>query len=878
MKRRWGRVSSFLVVTIANIFLIGVVTVFAASVLRNNGWYLVNDDYYNKVWRYDNTTLDPPNSFYSLTGWHTNNKSTEKASSDETHFGVGTGSGSNGAVSGTIYETGAKNLTSANNGTVNLYVSWEKNHYTIKYSGNNTTRNIYGDLTTTTYTGSTSSTSCFYDTNVTLANCGFSKPGYTFKEWNTKSDGTGTGFQQGVTLQKPNFTAVDEGEITLYAIWEPNVYSVILNPSGGTFDTWDDTYDRYYFKVRFDQCITRFLPSCTIDNHSFIGWARYSQSIDESVGNGSFTNEFYYEGDKRIYISNNKSKVANDIFFNPLTTSNLMIYAWYNTMPTFADVYDGQFFEGQRVSYADLIDLVSVFDYEDDYYNAAVRYIYDLPEVDESDIYIPIHPNAGGNNQETSKGNTGVDISGPEYVFDSSRWTDNGDGTYTENSTGKVYYTIERKMELESLINSSDLVIKISDISYEVVGGVKQPEGSWESKMGVVDDANWSDENVLESNYWLDTSTNRIDKTSLYTEGVETAYANALGHFNITFTVTDDGIMCGGNLVADSPVTTNYTRLCTIQYNALPQIYVRNITWYENTSDLEDITSILANQLVLDSEDCVNNPPWWYTKDSDNTTGEQPKTYHGNGDKALGVIYKTGSTYDDLQLTLKEEYVWGIVMNPYLDRDYADCDISTAVENWVNSGIKTSDISALKGNSELFVGTCTKAEVYDAILSFNVCLDARDQWGKWASGKVDAQNHWSPDDPSNPPDVSPDPDGQPEGPEPIPDTPEPNPNDPDKGQPRERRSVTVYKINIDTDIDMSQANVREQVRFINDKYADSLVGDGSYWGDSSYGYTILQNILNAKEAAENQTPSEYRGSYEGKNGNTVDIKVNDYTN
>lgn len=871
---------------ITSIGLIGMITVLAESILRGNGWYLVDNSYYNKVWTYDKTTLDTPDSFYSLTGWHTNNTSTSKASPDETAYGVGTSAGSNGKVNGNIYETGAKNLTNVNGGDVDLYVSWEKNHYTIKYDGNNTTRNIYGDLTTTSYTGATSSTSCYYDTNVTLAHCGFAKEGYTFKGWsfnknwkNVETDGEL--YTGGQHLVKPNFSAVDDSEVTLYAIWEPNEYIVVLNPDGGTFDTWDSTYDEYYFKIRFDQCVTRFLPSCTIDNHSFIGWARYAQSISESTNMGSFVNKFYYEGNKRIYLSNDESRVANDIFFNPLTTSNMMIYAWYNTMPIFADVYDGQFFEGQRVSYADLIDLVSAFDYEDDYYNTVLQMIYDLPEIDRSDIYLPIHPSPGGNEQEVDVGNSDVDVSGPDYVFDDSKWIDNGDGTYTSKIDGLKYYTIEKKMELESKINDSELVIRITDISYEVVNGVKQPDGAWESVMGTLEESAWTDEGLLESNYWLDTSTKRIDKTSLYTEGVETAYANALGHFNITFTVTDDGIMCGGDLVIDSPVTINYTRLCTIQYNALPQIYIRNITWYENTSDLEDISSILNNQLVLDSEDCINNPPWWYSKASDNTTGMTPKTYHGNGDRSKGVVYKTGSTYEDLQLTLKEEYVWGVVMSPYLDRDHTECDVSSAVENWVNSGIKVADISSLKNNNEIFVGNCTKAEVYNAILSFNVCLDARDQWGKWASGRVDAQNHHNPDNPDDPGDPSggtPDPGGQPEEPDPVPDVPEPDPNNPDTGQPRERRSVTVYKINIDTDIDMIQANVREQVRFINDKYVSTIQDDGSYWGDSTYGYDILQNILRAREEAEGRTPSEYSGSYEGKNGNTVDIKVNDYTN
>ncbi len=876
MKRRWSRIPTFVIGMLSSIFMIGTITVFAASVLKGNGWYLVDNSYYMKVWRYDNTTLDKPDSFYSLTGWHTNNKSTEKASPDETHYGVGTGSGYNGAVSGTIYETGAKNLTTVNNGTVNLYVSWEKNHYTINYSGNNTTVNIYGDPTTTSFTGSTVSTSCFYDTNVTLAMNGFAKQGYTFKEWNTKSDGTGTSYSSGQSLTKPNFTAVDEGSVTLYAIWEPNVYNVVLNPSGGTFDSWNDAYDRYFYKVRFDQCVMRNLPSCTIANHSFIGWARYSQSIEEGRGETSPVNEFYYRGDKRIYLSANKSKQSNDVWFNPLTTRDLVVYAWYNTMPTFADVYDGLFFEGQRVSYADLIDLVSVFDYEDDYRNEAVKKIYDLPEVNQEDIYIPTHPQEGSSTPNGSSENNNVNTGMPEYKFNGDKWIDNGDGTYTEKSTGQKYYTIEKKMQLESEINASDLVIEISDISYEVVNGVKQEEGSWESIMGSVDEATWSDEGKLESDYWLDTSTRRIDKTSLFTEGMDTAYANAFGNFNITFKVTDKGIMCGGNLVVDSPVTIEYTRLCQIHYNALPQIYIRDITWYENTTDLEDISSIISNQLVLDSEDCINNPPWWYTKASDNNTGMEPKTYHGNGDKKLGVVYKTGSTYDDLQLTLKEEYVWGVVMSPYLARDYEGTDIDGAVSDWVNSGIKVADVVALKNNNTYFVGNVKCSQIYDAILSFNVCLDARDQWGKWASGKIDAMNPWNPESPDNPP-VDPNNPGQPSGPDPIPDTPDPDPTNPDKGQPESKRSVTIYKVNIDQDIDLTQANVREQVRFISDKYANSIAGDGSYWGETSYGYDILRNILNAKNEAEGKTPSEYSGSYKGKNGNTVDIKVNDYT-
>jgi hypothetical protein len=48
-----------------------------------------------------------------------------------------------------------------------------------------------------------------------------------FKEWNTLSDGTGTGYAEGATVTMPAFA------LTLYAIWEPILYTVTVSSSGG---------------------------------------------------------------------------------------------------------------------------------------------------------------------------------------------------------------------------------------------------------------------------------------------------------------------------------------------------------------------------------------------------------------------------------------------------------------------------------------------------------------------------------------------------------------------------------------------------------------------------------------------------------------------
>lgn len=173
-----------------------------------------------------------------------------------------------------------------------VYARWStvrQPEYTIVYSGNNTTNNIYGDACTTTYTGITPSTQCVYNSNVTLADNGFSKVGYVFKQWNTKSDGTGVGYASGQKLATPNFVSTDGGSITLYAIWEPIVYTVQFNSNDDDLGNWNENdivkYNNGICNVRFDQYITlpavMFSRTAPIElsdgirvnsGYSFIGW------------------------------------------------------------------------------------------------------------------------------------------------------------------------------------------------------------------------------------------------------------------------------------------------------------------------------------------------------------------------------------------------------------------------------------------------------------------------------------------------------------------------------------------------------------------------------------------------------------------------------
>ena len=98
--------------------------------------------------------------------------------------------------------TGTTLLTTpyATTGEVILYARWTANTYKVVYD------------TSTVTSGPMADTSFTAGTVFTLRNNGFAKTGFTFKNWNTASNGSGTTYTnlQNVTLF---------GDLTLYPQW-----------------------------------------------------------------------------------------------------------------------------------------------------------------------------------------------------------------------------------------------------------------------------------------------------------------------------------------------------------------------------------------------------------------------------------------------------------------------------------------------------------------------------------------------------------------------------------------------------------------------------------------------------------------------------------
>ena len=99
---------------------------------------------------------------------------------------------------------------------VNLIADFQANGYVINYDGNGGTASI--DVQNVT----------FGNTISQLATA--SRPGYTFVGWNTKVDGTGE------TITAP-FVYDTDANMTLYAQYEKNIYTVTFDKQGGTGGT-----------------------------------------------------------------------------------------------------------------------------------------------------------------------------------------------------------------------------------------------------------------------------------------------------------------------------------------------------------------------------------------------------------------------------------------------------------------------------------------------------------------------------------------------------------------------------------------------------------------------------------------------------------------
>ena len=119
------------------------------------------------------------------------------------------------------------NLTDENEGVVKLYAQWANNMYTVHFDKN-------------TGTGTMNDQELEYGVSEKLTANSFTNEGKTFVEWNTMADGSGSSYADEAEVTEVNATVNDE--VTLYAQWRVNTYTVHFNANGGDGEMADQDY------------------------------------------------------------------------------------------------------------------------------------------------------------------------------------------------------------------------------------------------------------------------------------------------------------------------------------------------------------------------------------------------------------------------------------------------------------------------------------------------------------------------------------------------------------------------------------------------------------------------------------------------------------
>ena len=151
-----------------------------------------------------------------------------------------------------------------------ITATFTANTYTVAYNGNGATG------------GSTANTTATYDQSVTIASNGFTKTGYTFAGWTTKSDGSDDGY--GWTNWKGTWKYVDgqygiaNRKLQLYARWTPNKYTISYNGNGATGGSTANTTATY------DQNVTIASNGYTRTGYTFAGWTTKTNGTDDGYG------------------------------------------------------------------------------------------------------------------------------------------------------------------------------------------------------------------------------------------------------------------------------------------------------------------------------------------------------------------------------------------------------------------------------------------------------------------------------------------------------------------------------------------------------------------------------------------------------------------
>ena len=158
------------------------------------------------------------------------------------------------------YETSYDNteLLTSPTEDLNLYAQWAVNTYTVKYDANGGSGEMYNQTFT-------------YDVIGQLSANTFSRTDYKFVGWSMIPDGNITYTNE---MNVVNLSTEADGEITLYAVWTENIYTVKYDANGGNGEMYNQTFT-------YDVAGRLSANTFSRTGYTFAGWSisRYGSAV-----------------------------------------------------------------------------------------------------------------------------------------------------------------------------------------------------------------------------------------------------------------------------------------------------------------------------------------------------------------------------------------------------------------------------------------------------------------------------------------------------------------------------------------------------------------------------------------------------------------------
>ena len=197
-------------------------------------------------------------------------------------------------------ETSIETINKGSTGNKTFYAKWMENQYKVVLKANDETDNSYPEM-------------LYYSGNISI-NTFFERNGYTFMGWTTSPNGEKV-YDDGVAVSDIIAHANGDNQVTLYAVWEPNVYTITYNLGKYAMSSEHGNPTSYSIKTGEDIVLADLQPQ---SGFYFGGWYTDEKCEGAKITTISFQGEINYtlyarwEHGGEFNISTDKPVVTSD--------------------------------------------------------------------------------------------------------------------------------------------------------------------------------------------------------------------------------------------------------------------------------------------------------------------------------------------------------------------------------------------------------------------------------------------------------------------------------------------------------------------------------------------------------------------------------------